>query len=165
MPRVGLSRLYRGIVPARGAFVRTAFCAALRRFALPRCSALRCAWRERAVCDAAAVPSRFKARRVACDRLGFGLRAVAFGAFLPARGGSFTPARLALDRPMAIACLAERAPCLLWRTCSISSRTYSPACVEGDVAFRARRVVFFSGMATIRPRRAASSLPALPSTA
>jgi hypothetical protein len=30
-----------------------------------------------------------------------------------ARGaGSFTPARRALDNPMAMACLADRAPCL-----------------------------------------------------
>jgi hypothetical protein len=31
---------------------------------------------------------------------------------------------------MAIACFAERAPCLPSRICSISSRTNSPACVE-----------------------------------
>ena len=76
-------------------------------------------------------------------------------------GVMFTPARLALDSPMAITCLAERAPCLPSRTCSISSRTYSPACVEGDLVFRAGRAVFFSGTPTVR-RRAAFSLPGLP---
>jgi hypothetical protein len=51
---------------------------------------------------------------------------------LPLVGGaSFTPSRRALDRPIAIACLVERAPCLPRRTCSISSRTNSPACVDG----------------------------------
>src|SRR5674476_272738 len=76
-------------------------------------------------------------------------------------GVMFTPARLALDSPMAITCLAERAPCLPPRTCSTSSRTYSPACVEGDLVFRAGRAVFFSGTPTVR-RRAAFSLPGLP---
>lgn len=51
---------------------------------------------------------------------------------------------------MAIACLADRAPCFPWRMCSISSRTNSPACVLGrlpSAAFRrARRIVFFSGI-------------------
>ena len=42
-------------------------------------------------------------------------------------GGNFTPARRALDRPMAIACSGDRAPCLPSRMCSISSRTNSPA--------------------------------------
>ena len=50
----------------------------------------------------------------------------------------FTPARLAFERPMAIACLVERAPCLPSRMCSISSRTNSPACVDG--AFPSARV-------------------------
>ena len=36
---------------------------------------------------------------------------------VPAPGaGSFTPARRALERPMAIACFGERAPCLPSRT-------------------------------------------------
>jgi hypothetical protein len=93
---------------------------------------------------AAAVPSPSRAWCAARDRVGFGLRPVACGAFFPGGGGSFTPARLALDSPMAITCLAERAPCLPPRTCSTSSRTYSPACVDGDLAFRTCRVVGYS---------------------
>src|SRR5256714_8388154 len=66
---------------------------------------------------------------------------------LPASG---TPARRAFDRPMAIACLVERAPCLPWRMSSSSSRTTSPATVLADLparAFRrARSSVRFSGM-------------------
>ena len=42
-------------------------------------------------------------------------------------GGRSTPARRALERPIAIACSVDRAPCLPSRTCSISSRTNSPA--------------------------------------
>src|SRR5262249_37933794 len=65
-------------------------------------------------------------------------------------GGSFTPARRALESPMAIACLVERAPCFPSRMCSIVSRTNSPAWVEGALpsrfALRARSIVFFSGM-------------------
>lgn len=148
-----------------GPFVRTAFCAARRRFALPRRCALLRAWRDSAKCDAAAVPSRSRAARVARDRAEFGFRAVALTAFfLPGGAGSFTPARLALDNPMAIACLAERAPCFPSRTCSISSRTYSPACIDGDFAMRARRVVSFAGMATIHLHHVVSwSLRSLPS--
>src|SRR5919204_4266054 len=66
---------------------------------------------------------------------------------LPASG---TPARRALDRPMAIAWRAERAPCLPLRMSSISSRTNSPATVLADLpsrAFRrARSSVRFSGI-------------------
>jgi hypothetical protein len=50
----------------------------------------------------------------------------------PFGGGSLTPTRLAFDRPMVIACWGELAPCFPSRTCSISSRTNSPACGEGD---------------------------------
>ena len=42
-------------------------------------------------------------------------------------GFSCTPARRAFQRPIAIACLVERAPCLPSRMCSISSPTNSPA--------------------------------------
>ena len=42
-------------------------------------------------------------------------------------GGNFTPARRALERPIAMACSGERAPCSPCRMCSISSRTNSPA--------------------------------------
>ncbi len=84
----------------------------------------------------AALPSRSRARRVANDRAGFGLRPVALGAFFPGGGGSFTPARLALESPMAIACLAERAPCFpRVRVRSLRART--PACVDGDFAMGA----------------------------
>src|SRR5919108_6605989 len=65
-------------------------------------------------------------------------------------GGRATPARRALERPMAIACLVERAPCLPLRMSSISSRTNSPATVLGDLPWRAflraRSSVRFSGM-------------------
>src|SRR4051812_23803195 len=51
---------------------------------------------------------------------------------------------------MAMACLVERAPCLPWRTCSISSSTNGPACVVGAfpscLALRAFLSVVFSGM-------------------
>jgi hypothetical protein len=65
-------------------------------------------------------------------------------------GGRSTPARRALESPIAIACFADRAPCLPSRTCSISSRTNSPACVLGAfpsrLSFLARSSVSFSGM-------------------
>ena len=67
-------------------------------------------------------------------------------------GGSLTPARRALDKPIAMACLAERAPCFPSRMCSISSRTNSPAWVEGDLpsraSSRARSIVSCSGIST-----------------
>ena len=119
-------------------------------------SALARACLDSALCDAALVPSRFRACKLARDRAGFALRAVTFGAFFPGGGGSLTPARLAFDSPMAITCLADRAPCSPARTCSISSRTYSPACVEG--------AVFFCGIAIGRLRPGTFLSPALPST-
>jgi len=65
-------------------------------------------------------------------------------------GRGLTPARRALDSPMAIACLVDRAPCRPSRIRSISSRTNSPACVEGDFPSasvrRARSRVFLSGI-------------------
>lgn len=65
-------------------------------------------------------------------------------------GFSFTPTRRALERPIAMACSGERAPCLPFRICSISSCTNSPACVVGALprpaAFCARLTVFFSGI-------------------
>src|SRR5438876_7740858 len=77
-------------------------------------------------------------RRVRADVLPF------FG------GGSLTPARRALERPMAMACLAERAPCLPSRMWCISSRTNSPAWVEGALpcsrSRRARSMVCLSGI-------------------
>jgi hypothetical protein len=77
-------------------------------------------------------------RRVAAETVPF------FG------GGSATPARRAFESPMAMACFAERAPCLPARTWRTSSRTNSPACVVGDFPSRlsrlARAIVLFSGM-------------------
>jgi hypothetical protein len=65
-------------------------------------------------------------------------------------GASLTPARRAFESPMAMACLADRAPCFPWPMWSISSRTNSPACVVGAfpscASLRARRIALFSGM-------------------
>jgi hypothetical protein len=85
------------------------------------------ACRESALGEAAPRPSRFSAPRTARDRfedLGrprperpraesrAALRLVSRDV-VPAFGGrSFTPARRALDSPIAIACFDERAPCL-----------------------------------------------------
>ena len=84
--------------------------------------------------DAAALPSRFNLRFDAADR--FGDTFVFLAPFAKSRfacfrvasevvpgfgGGSFTPARRALDSPIAIACAADRAPCLPSRMCLISS--------------------------------------------
>jgi hypothetical protein len=77
--------------------------------------------------DAARCPSRFNARltpreRVADGRERFRDARVAAAALrrvlaLPPLGGaSFTPARLALDKPIAMACLVDRAPCFPSRT-------------------------------------------------
>jgi hypothetical protein len=86
----------------------------------------------RFACSDRALAERFRAARLACLRAR-GLTSAPLGA------GSFTPARLAFERPMAIACLVERAPCLSSRMCSISSRTNSPACVDGAFPSRASR--------------------------
>src|SRR6185295_7610862 len=117
-----------------------------------------------AVCDAAACGSRFSALRVALERvretlfLGCWPASTSCSAFsrvscdaVPFLGGaSWTPARRAFERPIAIACLVERAPCLPSRMCSISSWTNSPACVLGALpsrlSFFARSTVSFSGM-------------------
>ena len=67
-------------------------------------------------------------------------------------GGILIPARRAFDRPIAIACLADLAPCTPCRICSISSRTNSPAWVDGDLPSRLSRWalsrVLFSGIST-----------------
>jgi len=57
---------------SRGPFVRTAFQAAALRSAVERRRAAEVAWRESALCDAAAWPSRFNALLTARDRLGEG---------------------------------------------------------------------------------------------
>lgn len=121
---------------------------------------------ESALREAARFGSRLSARDVARDRRADGFRRFplcparyARAALLrvradacPFRGGfNLTPARRAFDRPIAMACFVERAPCLPSRMCSISSCTNSPACVVGALpcrfAFRARFNVFRSGIA------------------
>jgi hypothetical protein len=88
---------------------------------------------------------RLPARR----RADFALRFVDSLALAGGEGRS-TPALRAFDNPIAIACFADRAPCLPSRTWWISSRTNSPACVLGDLPLRlsarARLSVSFSGM-------------------
>jgi hypothetical protein len=96
--------------------VRAARRAAARRLAAERRRAADEAWRESDLRDAALRPSRFRALRTARDRrLETALWRV-FGFALRPGGGSFTPARRAFDRAIAIACLVERAPCLPSRT-------------------------------------------------
>lgn len=116
--------------------------------------------------DAADCPSRFNAPRAAFERRSDGRLALArrpralsrrawlrvLSDVVSGRGdGNATPARRALDSPIAMACFGDRAPCLPSRTCSISSRTYSPACVDGAfpsaLSRCARCRVLFSGMA------------------
>jgi len=150
---------------ARRVLVRTAFrAAALRAVALRhRAAPLACRARARRV--AAARGSRRSARRTARERRVDGRRrrpppAVSVlslvRALVPRAGGSSTPARRAFERPMAIACLAERAPCFPSRTCRISSRTNSPACVVGALpirlSLRARSIVLCSGMSSTTSR-------------
>ncbi len=101
---------------------------------------------DSAALDAGLLLSRFKALVAAAERFAEGLRSA--GVFASSRlacfrvlslafpfAGAFslTPARRALDNPMAIACLVFRTPCSPARTRSISSRTKSPACVEGEL--------------------------------
>ena len=78
------------------------------------------AWRERALWLAAERGSRFRALAVARERVEDGLRferdaTTSCCAFFRVRAellvGSFTPERRALERPMAIACLVDAAPC------------------------------------------------------
>lgn len=158
----------RGEEPAllpRLARVLAAFFAAADRWARVRFRAAEWPCRESAVFEAAPFPSLFSAAVVARERVRDGLRFGALAPFPRSRsaflrvaletvpgfgGGSFTPALLALERPMAIACFAERAPCFPSRMCSISSLTNSPACVDGAFPCRfarnARCFVFFSGI-------------------
>jgi hypothetical protein len=118
----------------------------------------------RAFLEAADLPSCRNARVMARERLLDGpclpprparyalaaLRRVFSGTVPFSGGGRSTPARRAFDNPMATACFDERTPCLPCRTCSISSRTNSPACVVGALpsclSFMARCSVSFSGM-------------------
>jgi hypothetical protein len=109
----------------RDFLVLAAFLAAALRETAPRRFAAERAWRAKAVFEAALRPSRFSALSVAAARfleVGFLRRpaATARRAFVRVSsdvvpffgGGRSTPARRAFERPMAIACLAERAPCL-----------------------------------------------------
>jgi hypothetical protein len=174
--RVAAARLAadrRSVAP----FVRAARRAeALRDAAERLCAAVRACCDSCAV-DAAARPSCLRARRMAWERFEdfarffprrpcrnacWAARRVRADVFPGSGGGRLTPARLAFDSPMAIACLVERAPCLPSRTCSISSRTNSPACVDGArparFAWRARFSVVLLGIAG----QDASSAPVLP---
>jgi len=150
--------------------VRAAFFAAADRWPALLARAIERACRDSALRDTADRPSRFSALRTARDRLAEGLlregllrfrvlgravsrlvllRPAVFPAVFPGLG-SFTPAWRAFDSPMAIACLVERAPCFPSRTWWISSRTNSPAWVDGDfpsrASSRARSIVLRSGM-------------------
>src|SRR5215472_6282752 len=146
-------------------FVRTALSAARWRDLLVRRRAARRACCERLLREAAERPFLRNAREVARERRTEVLRR---RADLPRRtsrcafvrvsaeavpllgGGNFTPARRALDSPIAIACCGEAAPCLPSRMWCISSRINSPAWVEGDfpsrASSRARSNVSFSGI-------------------
>jgi hypothetical protein len=145
--------------------VRAAFFAAAERWALVRLLAAERACLESAFFEAADRPSRLSAFVIARDRVRDGALALLFAPFLSSRlalrrvslgaapffgGGNFTPARRAFDKPIAIACLVDRAPCSPSRICSISSRTNSPAWVEGDLpsrsSSRARSIVSSSGI-------------------
>ena len=111
--------------------MRAAFRAAAERWLADRRRALECACFDSARWDAAEWPSRFSACLTADDRRADGRRfvpdlpfAVSRAACLRARadvvpflgGDSFTPARRAFDKPIAIACFVDRAPCLPSRT-------------------------------------------------
>jgi len=145
--------------------VRAALFAAAERWALLRLRAAERVCLESALFEAADRPSRLSAFFIARERLREGALPLRFAPFFSSRlalrrasfevapffgGGSFTPARRAFDKPIAMACLVDRAPCLPSRICSISSRTNSPACVEGDLpsrsSSRARSVVSSSGI-------------------
>ena len=120
--------------------VRAAFFAAAERERAERCPATRFACLDNACLDAERRLSRLSARFVARERFRDGFLRLPARPFARSRfawrfvrcaprfgGGNFTPARRALDRPMAIACSGDRAPCSPSRMCSISSRTNSPA--------------------------------------
>jgi hypothetical protein len=143
--------------------VRAAFFAAAERERAERCFATRFACLDNACLDAERPLSRLSARFVARDRFSEGFLRRPARPFVRSRfawrfvrslprfgGGNFTPARRALDRPMAIACSGDRAPCSPSRMCSISSRTNSPAWVEGDLPSRssscARSIASSSGI-------------------
>lgn len=123
--------------------VRTAFFAAAERDAADRWDAARLACADNDLRDAERGPSRRNAFKLAFAR--FGVARFAAVRFTVARlrcdvdlfelallrdaffFGTLMPARRALDKPIAMACSVERAPCFPSRTCSIYSRTNSPA--------------------------------------
>ena len=160
----------RGDTQRRSLRVRAAFFAAAERDVADRRAAARFACSESALFDADLRLSRFNAPFVARERLGEAfLRrparplvrsrlACRFVRALPRLGGgNLTPALLALESPMAIACCGDRAPCSPSRICSISSRTNSPAWVPGDLpsrsSSRARSIVSSSGIPKLfRPK-------------
>ena len=104
--------------------VRAALWAAAERSEAVWFLELRRVCRETARCDAPAVPSRLSARNVARERRADGCRAPLPRLFSRSRtaclrtfavprrgGGKFTPARRALERPIAMACRADLTPC------------------------------------------------------
>lgn len=137
-----------------GPLVSTAFSAASCRASGPRFFAAARACLERLICEAADLGSFLRNPKIACARLpedSLLLACVDFLAFFcPGFGGSFTPARLASESPIAMACFADFAPCFPLRICSISSRTNSPAWVVGAfpsfLSFFARSIALFSGI-------------------
>ena len=143
--------------------VRAVFFAAAERERAERCLATRFACLDNACVDAERRLWRLSACLVARERFTDGLLRPPARPFARSRcawrfvrclprfgGGNFTPARRAFERPMAIACSGDRAPCSPSRMCSITSRTNSPAWVEGDLpsrsSSRARSTASSSGI-------------------
>ncbi len=153
---------------AAGAWYRRAYCASNASSGL--CC---CRWRRRASTCAreSAVAPRLGCRFSARGSSAPARRRPAVRPRLAGGGFSGTPARRALERPMAIACRGDRAAPRPFRSPSISSRTNSPAAVEGlfpsAMSRRAFRVVLLVGMQTklsaapqrARPPRAFPGLP------
>src|SRR6266568_1900599 len=152
--------------------VRTALCAAAERSEAVRREAARFACFERATRDAVLRGSCLRTRDTARETRGrrWVLRlcwpaSKAYSALLrvlvlalPLLGGRrSTPARLALERPMAIACSGDLAPCSPRRILRISSRTNSPAWVVGALPSRlslgAFSTVLLSGIIILWLRR------------
>ena len=149
----------------RPPLVRAARRAAAERLARVRFCAAERACRDRDFLDAADLPARLSApwlalerRRDVCPvvlRPAANARLALLRAFpgtVPFFGGvRRTPARRALDKPIAIACLVEPAPCLPCRIWCISSRTNSPAWVLAALPWRfacfALSIVRFSSIA------------------
>jgi hypothetical protein len=149
-----------------GPLVRAAFSAAADRARAPRFRAAERACRASDDLEAAEWPSRRSAAWMARDRVAEGfrldrarfransaLRRVLADVFPFFGAWSFTPARRAFERPIAIACFVDRAPCFPSRMWCISSRTNSPAWVDGDLPSRLSRsalsTVSFSGIVAL----------------